>query len=54
MAAYRALVSFSGVKVSAKRGDIVQLTDKALIADLIRAGYIERMQTARKTKDVSE
>lgn len=57
MAAYKALVSFAG-RVSMYKGQVKNLTDKDVIADLLRAGYIEeidqkkpmRRTTKRTTK----
>lgn len=45
---YRALKSFSG-KVSMKKGEAKAITDKRVIADLTRAGYIEEIKPAKKT-----
>ena len=36
---YKATISFSGVK-SAVAGDVLELEDKALVDDLLKAGYI--------------
>lgn len=43
MAAYKALVSFTG-QVAMAKGQVRELTDKDVIADLLRAGYIEPME----------
>ena len=40
---YKALVSFSG-QVSMAMGDVRELTDKAIIKDLLNAGYIMEMK----------
>lgn len=47
MAAYKALVSFSGV-ISMAAGDVREIADPAIVADLTRAGYIQEMQPAKK------
>lgn len=46
---YKALKSFSG-KVSMRRGEVKAITDKEVIADLTRAGYIEEVKPDKKTK----
>lgn len=43
MAAYKALVSFTG-QVAMAKGQVRELSDKAVIDDLLRAGYIEPME----------
>lgn len=40
---YRAKVSFSG-RISMSTGDIAEITDEAVSADLLRAGYIEAVE----------
>lgn len=37
---YKALVSFCGTPVSMKMGEIREIADSAVVADLIKAGYI--------------
>lgn len=44
MAQYQALKSFGG-KASATKGRLVELKDKAVIADLLSAGYIAAVGT---------
>lgn len=44
---YKALKSFSG-KISMKKGEVKAITDKEVIADLTRAGYIEEVKPAKK------
>ena len=46
---YKALKSFGG-KVSMHRGEVKAITDKEVIADLTRAGYIEEVKPDKKTK----
>jgi hypothetical protein len=38
--AYKACVSFSGLKISMAKGQIREISDTALVADLLKAGYI--------------
>ena len=45
---YKALKSFCGI-VTMRRGETRELTDKTVINDLIKAGYIEEMQPAKKS-----
>lgn len=40
---YKALKSFSGA-VSMRRGEVKAITDKTVVADLLRAGYIEEVK----------
>lgn len=47
--AYKAVVSFSG-KVSMVVGEVRDLTNNAIVKDLLKAGYIEEVQPAEKTK----
>lgn len=51
MAAYKALVSFSGSIVMAA-GEVREIAAPAIIADLTRAGYIQEMQP--KTEQATE
>lgn len=44
---YKALISFSGV-VSMQKGEALEITDKAIADDLLNAGYIEKVQPAKK------
>ena len=46
---YKALISFSGV-ISMRKGEVRAITDKAVVADLLRAGYIEEVKTEKKPK----
>ena len=50
---YRALKSFSG-KVSMHKGEIKAITDKSVVADLLRAGYIEEVKPQKKEKENKE
>lgn len=44
---YKALKSFCG-RVTMHKGETRELTDKTVITDLLRAGYIEEVQPAPK------
>lgn len=44
---YRAKVSFSGL-ISMSVGDEAEIADASIAKDLLRAGYIELVQPARK------
>lgn len=49
MAAYKALVSFAG-RVSMYKGQVKNLTDTDVIADLLRAGYIEEIEQKKPVR----
>lgn len=44
---YKALKSFSG-RISMRKGEVKAITDKAVIADLTKAGYIEEVKPQKK------
>lgn len=44
---YKALKSFGG-KISMRKGEVKAITDKEVIADLTRAGYIEEIKPQKK------
>lgn len=46
---YRALVSFSG-SISMAMGEIRELTDKSIVKDLLKAGYIEEYKAMNEPK----
>lgn len=46
---YKALKSFGG-KVTMRKGEVKAITDKAVVADLTRAGYIEEVKPKKTTK----
>lgn len=46
----KAKVSFSGPAVSMSVGQVGEIADKALLADLLRAGYVEEIETKTETK----
>ena len=51
MAKYNVLVGFSSPALSCHKGEQVDLTDKTIIADLMRAGYIEEVKSSKKKKE---
>lgn len=44
---FKALISFSGA-VSMVEGEVKEITDKAIVEDLLKAGYIEEVKTEKK------
>lgn len=46
---YKALVSFSGI-ISMTAGEVKEITNKEVIKDLLNAGYIEEIKTAKEVK----
>ena len=55
MAKYKATVSFSGVKISMSQGEVREISDPALVENLIKAGQIiELVETQPKTKTEAE
>lgn len=54
---YKAIVSFSGT-ISMAEGDIAEIADKAVSADLLSAGYIEAIEEqkheSKRTKSKSD
>lgn len=49
---YKAIVSFSGLKLSMAKGQVREITDTALVDDLLKAGYI--IPTKRADNPVDE
>ncbi|SHJ05969.1 hypothetical protein SAMN02745671_02556 [Anaerovibrio lipolyticus DSM 3074] len=49
MAKYKVKVSYGGM-VSATAGEIVSYTNKSIISDLLKAGYIEEAKEAKEVK----
>lgn len=43
---YKALVSFGG-KVSMHAGEVKEIKDKDIVNDLLKAGYIEKVETPK-------
>ena len=50
---YKALRSFVGT-VSAGKGQIIELKDKAIIKDLLDSGFIEEVKPAKAEKEVKK
>lgn len=47
---YRALVSFSG-KLSMAMGEVREISNKSIVDDLLKAGYIEELKETKIKKD---
>ena len=45
--AYKATISFSGRKISMKKGDVRDITDEALAKDLLNAGYVIELDESK-------
>ncbi len=45
----RALIGFSGL-VSMRKGEVKEIRDKNIVADLLRAGYIEPIEKPKTKK----
>ena len=52
--AYKACVSFSGLKISMAKGQIREISDAALVADLLKAGYIVPYEATDKKTEKAE
>ena len=53
MAKYRATVSFSGLKIAMICGEVREISDPSLVANLIKAGQIvEVVETPPKAKEI--
>ena len=50
---YKALISFSGI-ISMAEGDVANITDDAVVKDLLRAGYIEEIKDNVKPEALEE
>ena len=46
---YRALIGFNGL-VSMRKGEVKEIRDKNIVADLLRAGYIEPIEKPKTKK----
>ena len=46
---YKALVSFSGL-ITMRKNEVKEIKDKALVKDLLKAGYIEEVKSAKAKK----
>lgn len=51
MMKYRALISFSGL-LSMSLGDVREISDKYVVKDLLKAGYIEELKETKTKKEV--
>ena len=45
--AYKATISFAGRKISMKRGEVKDITDQALVKDLLNAGYVIELEESK-------
>ncbi|MCX7903275.1 MAG: hypothetical protein N2486_02080 [Caloramator sp.] len=45
----RALVNFAGI-ITMKKGDEIEINDKEICEDLLRAGYVEEVKSSKKVK----
>ena len=45
--AYKATISFSGRKLSMRRGEVRDITDEALAKDLLNAGYVIELEESK-------
>lgn len=43
---YRAKIGFSGL-ISMKKNEVGEIKDKAIVKDLLKAGYIEEIKTEK-------
>ena len=50
---YRAKIGFSGL-VSMSKGEVKEISDKYVADDLLRAGYIEPMESEKPSKKTSK
>jgi hypothetical protein len=51
----RAKVGFGGPAVSMSVGQVGEITDKVVLADLLKAGYVEEVKEAKEaTKEPAE
>jgi hypothetical protein len=46
---YRAIIGFSGL-INMKKGEVKEIKDKALVKDLLKAGYIEEVKPVKEKK----
>ena len=56
MAKFKALISFGGIKIRARKGEILEIDDQELSDDLAQAGYVEAvaMNPAEKKEEKKE
>jgi hypothetical protein len=46
---YRAIIGFTGL-INMKKGEIKEIKNKALVKDLLKAGYIEEVKPVKAKK----
>jgi hypothetical protein len=46
---YRAIIGFSGL-INMKKGEVKEIKDKALVKDLLKAGYIVEVKPEKAKK----
>ena len=46
---YRALIGFSGL-INMRKDEVREIKDKAIIEDLLKAGYIEEIKSEKEIK----
>ena len=52
--AFKATISFSGRKISMKKGDVRDITDEALAKDLLNAGYVIELEESKPLESKPE
>ena len=52
--AYKATISFSGRKLSMRRGEVRDITDEALAKDLLNAGYVIGLEESKPKTSASK
>ena len=52
--AFKATISFSGRKISMKKGDVRDITDEALAKDLLKAGYVIELEEKKPLESKPE
>ena len=50
----RAKVGFSGVSVSMSVGQVGEITDEVILADLLKAGYVEKVKDVKESANEPE
>lgn len=45
----KALINFAGI-ITMKKGDEIEINDKAIYEDLLQAGYVEEVKPSKKVK----
>ena len=52
--AYKATIAFSGRKLSMRRGEVRDITDEALLKDLLNAGYVIELKESKPLESKPE